>query len=414
MYDWVDVSPEWIDRLRIPPPVHLYLLVVLIVAALPQRSVRPFILYTGLVCLWLFLGLPFALCVIAACLIIYWITQPLARWAQRSNRPAWPTGIGWAAIHLMFLPCFFITLPFVPDMQPGEITQFCGIGFMVLKASQFVFDSCRGKLPNVRWDQFLTFMTFLPTFRLGPVDNCRHFIDELESCKSRIDYHGIVYGFYRIAVGTAKMLVVLLWIEPRFFPDPYNIPFGQQFFNDATNDPIGTVWIKAYMFYFRLFFIFSGYSDGAIGMSRIMGIRTPENFRYPLLATNLVDFWRRWHISMGVWLRDYIYIPLGGYRNPILATAVVFAYCGLWHFPAYWAPGFFVIVQTTSITITRKWRARQKARGIEVPQAANGIRARVLAVLGWALTQHIMVFTALCLLDHIHSGLRVMGRMFGL
>ena len=187
IYDWVDVLPEWIDRLRIPPPVHLYLLVVLIVAALPQRSVRPFILYTGLVCLWLFLGLPFTLCVIAACLIIYWITQPLARWAQRSNRPAWPTGIGWAAIHLMFLPCFFITLPFVPDMQPGELTQFCGIGFMVLKASQFVFDSCRGKLPNVRWDQFLTFMTFLPTFRLGPVDTCGHFIDELESCKSRID-----------------------------------------------------------------------------------------------------------------------------------------------------------------------------------------------------------------------------------
>ena len=165
---------------------------------------------------------------------------------------------------------------------------------------------------------------------------------------------------------------------------------------------------------FRLFFIFSGYSDGAIGLSRIMGIRTPENFRYPLLATNLVDFWRRWHISMGVWLRDYIYIPLGGYRNPIFATAVVFAYCGLWHFPAYWGAGFFVLVQTTSITITRKWRARQKARGNEATQDASGIRARVFAVLGWVLTQHIMVFTVLYVLDHIHSGLRVMGRMFGL
>lgn len=415
IYDLVEFAPDVIDKLRIPPPIHAYLLIVLLVPLIPQRFVRPFILYTGLVFLWLFMGMNFTLGVVAASAIVYAITPSLAEWARRSGRPGPATAVGWTLIHLMYLPCFFVTLPNIPGMQAGELTQFGGIGFMVLKLSQYVFDACRQRFAPVRRDQFMTFMTFLPTFRLGPIDRCQHFAEELETCKTRISPKAVSYGLARVAAGTAKMLVVAYLIEPRFFPDPYNVPFGQAFFDDAWNEPVGTVWITAYMLYFRIYLIFSGYSDGAIGMSYIMGIRTPENFRFPLACTNLIDFWRRWHMSMGTWLRDNIYIPLGGNRRRTpLALAGVFAYCGLWHFPALVGPCLFVIVHTVGITLTRKWQVRAASRGNGPARGATSLRTWAARFFGWAFTFHVLVLTVMFLLDHRHGGLRVIGRMIGL
>ena len=149
IYDLFEFAPEVIDKLRIPPAIHGYLLIVLPVRLVPQRFVRPFILVTGLVFLWLFMGMSFTLGVVAASAIVYAITPPLAEWARRSGRPGPATAVGWTLIHLMYLPCFFVTLPHIPGMQAGELTQFGGIGFMVLKSSQYVFDAFRQRLAPV-------------------------------------------------------------------------------------------------------------------------------------------------------------------------------------------------------------------------------------------------------------------------
>jgi alginate O-acetyltransferase complex protein AlgI len=421
IYDVIDLAPETIQKLRIPPAVHGYLLIVLLVSVVPRRWVKPFVLYSGLLFIWLFMGASFAIGVVASSLVVYAVTPWLVRRARRTGRPAPPTALGWSIIHLMYLPCFFVTLPQIQGMQLGELTQFCGVGFMVLKASQYVWDSCRGRIGPVRWDEFLLFMTFLPTFRLGPVDRCGHFLEELETCKSRINRRNVAYGLYRVAAGTVKMLVVVHLIEKNFFPDPYNIPFGQHFFDHAAGEPVGAVWLQAYAFFLRLYLIFSGYSDGAIGMCLIMGIRAPENFRWPLLCTNLTDFWRRWHISMSTWLRDYVYIPLGGgRRHATLNVLVVFVYCGLWHYPVFAGPLLFGLVQMTALSLTRRWGSYVDSRRREPTPLFALLRAIGLAggwtgrILGWAITFHVMVFTALFMLDHKHSGLLVVGRMFGL
>jgi alginate O-acetyltransferase complex protein AlgI len=118
------------------------------------------------------------------------------------------------------------------------------------------------------------------------------------------------------------------------------IDFFQPHFDDQG---LGRKWTIFAAIAFRILMDFSGYSDIAIGCARIMGIRLPENFNWPYAARNLQEFWTRWHISLSLWIRDYVYIPLGGGRHgwprKVLNALVAFALCGLWHGPA----GHFVL-----------------------------------------------------------------------
>jgi alginate O-acetyltransferase complex protein AlgI len=103
--------------------------------------------------------------------------------------------------------------------------------------------------------------------------------------------------------------------------------------------PLSTRWMIVIAIGFRILLDFSGYSDMAIGFARMMGIRLPENFNWPYLAHSITDFWRRWHISLSTWIRDYIYIPLGGSRHGLLRKSLngfaAMALCGLWHGSAW-------------------------------------------------------------------------------
>src|SRR5262249_37119911 len=104
--------------------------------------------------------------------------------------------------------------------------------------------------------------------------------------------------------------------------------------------PAAVAWLGAVCYLFQIYFDFSGYSDMAIGLARMFGFRFPENFAYPYIASSVTEFWRRWHISLSTWFRDYLYIPLGGSRRGLGRTGMnlltVFILCGLWH-GASWA-----------------------------------------------------------------------------
>src|SRR5262249_43404438 len=99
--------------------------------------------------------------------------------------------------------------------------------------------------------------------------------------------------------------------------------------------PAAVAWLGAVCYLFQIYFDFSGYSDMAIGLARMFGFRFPENFAYPYTAASVTEFWRRWHISLSTWFRDYLYIPLGGSRRGLARTGfnllTVFVLCGLWH-----------------------------------------------------------------------------------
>ena len=368
-----------------------------------------------------FAGIPLALGVFGGSAGVYYLTNLLAARARRTGSPRGSIAIGWTIIHLAYVPCFYVRLPFIPDMVYGELTLFFGIGMLVLKSAHYLWERCRGGLEDDGLRRFLLYMTFLPTFRLGPLDFYAHFNEEVDTHKSRINRRNFGRGLLRIALGGARLAVVVYWIIPTFFPSPRNIPFDAAFFEMADDMSVGWTWLTAYMVTLQVYLAFSAYSDGAIGLALMMGIRLPENFRSPLLATSISELWRRWHVSMGQWLRTYIYLPLGGNRRRMIFTILpLFIYCGLWHYPSYAGPWFFAALHTAAIAWSRWWKRfcrRHQERNdtvYRVLQGAGLIDGVTGRVLGWFWTFHALVFTGLFLLDHEYSGVRVIARMFGL
>jgi alginate O-acetyltransferase complex protein AlgI len=203
-----------------------------------------------------------------------------------------------------------------------------GISFFVFEFVHYLADLYHGSPPIRRLRDFLAFALFWPTMVAGPIKRYQQFIPALRTGLSRTEASDAMHGLIRIAIGFMKKWAadnLTGWIE---FAEPQ---FATQ--------TIGWRWLFVAALAFRILLDFSGYSDMAIGLARMMGIVIPENFNWPYLARSPMEFWQRWHMTLSLWIRDYIYIPLGGNRlglprrtvNALAAMAI----CGLWHGPAW-------------------------------------------------------------------------------
>jgi alginate O-acetyltransferase complex protein AlgI len=147
---------------------------------------------------------------------------------------------------------------------------------------------------------------------------------------------------------------------------------------------VSTRWVVFLAIGFRILLDFSGYSDMAIGFARMLGVRLPENFQWPYLATSVRDFWQRWHISLSLWIRDYVYIPLGGGRGGagrrVINALVAFALCGLWHGPA-WHFVAWGLYHGAGLTVSATYRA-----GLGRLGARLGAVLDHTPFLAWAVT----------------------------
>ena len=207
---------------------------------------------------------------------------------------------------------------------PGTIPL--GISFFTFEFVHYLVDLQRGYPPIKRLRDFLAFALFWPTMVAGPIKRFQQFVPALHSgiaCPSTTD--GVV-GLLRIAIGFIKKWAadnLTSWIE---FVEP-----------QLATANLGVRWLFLVALCARILLDFSGYSDMAIGFARMMGIVVPENFNWPYLALSPMEFWARWHMSLSLWIRDYIYIPLGGNRlglsRRVLNAIVAMALCGLWHGP---------------------------------------------------------------------------------
>jgi len=181
-------------------------------------------------------------------------------------------------------------------------------------------------------------------------------------------------GLIRIAVGITKKVVIADNLTAA-------IGFWQSRFADL---PLTGRWLLLGALGLRILMDFSGYSDIAIGLGQLMGIRLPENFNWPYVARNLQEFWHRWHISLSSWIRDYVYIPLGGNRHGLARKAfnalAAFALCGLWHGPA-WNFVLWGVYHGLGLAISSNYRVALGAPGRWV----SGVMAAV-PLLSWALT----------------------------
>lgn len=205
-----------------------------------------------------------------------------------------------------------------------------GISFFTFEFVHYLFEVRRGGEPIRSPLKFLLFSIFFPSLVAGPIKRYTQYLPSLEhAAGARFSAPDFATGLFRIGVGFAKK--VLVADQLTLYIDRWQPHFAQETL-------VGR-WIIFAAIAFRILFDFSGYSDIAIGCAQTLGIRLPENFNWPYLAFNLQEFWQRWHISLTSWLRDYVYIPLGGSRHGwirrILSGMVAFGLCGLWHGPAW-------------------------------------------------------------------------------
>ena len=195
-----------------------------------------------------------------------------------------------------------------------------GISFFTFQAMGYVFDIYMGKhKPAKKLLDFMTYISLFPQLVAGPI--VRYSDVEKELVKREANFDKFGEGITRFIIGLSKKVLLA------------NI-LGE-FAGDLLEVDLLSSWLKPITFTLQIYFDFSGYSDMAIGLGLMFGFRFLENFNYPLIASSITDFWRRWHMSLSSWFRDYVYIPLGGNRDGLLKQIrnifVVWFLTGFWH-----------------------------------------------------------------------------------
>jgi alginate O-acetyltransferase complex protein AlgI len=206
-----------------------------------------------------------------------------------------------------------------------------GISFFIFESLTYVIDVYRGVHAPLRnfWD-YQMYILYFPKLIAGPIVRYHEIADQVTT---RVETQEMLLtGFYRFAIGLGKKVLIANKIGA--LASAY---FGA----DATKLSAGQAWLGLLCFTLQIYFDFSGYSDMAIGLSRMIGIRLPENFNNPFIAGSMTEFWQRWHISLGNWIRNYLFSPLSlqlrHYRRwgIALSVAITFLASGLWHGAAW-------------------------------------------------------------------------------
>ena len=202
-----------------------------------------------------------------------------------------------------------------------------GISFFTFQAMSYLIDVYRGTARAERsLISFATFLCLFPQLVAGPIVRYTDVAAELRSRTST--WETTAEGLRRFVCGLAKKVLLANALGELC-----------TIFRDSGDKSVAFYWLYAAAFSLQIYFDFSGYSDMAIGLGRIMGFRFPENFNYPYISASITEFWRRWHMTLSGWFRDYVYIPLGGSRVPrgrwALNLAAVWLLTGLWHGAAW-------------------------------------------------------------------------------
>lgn len=213
-----------------------------------------------------------------------------------------------------------------PSLQTAQIILPVGISFYTFQALSYTLDVYRQKIPAYRnYLDFLLFITYFPQLVAGPIERASDLLPRLTQPRRRLSTGQLVDGLKLILIGYFHKVAIADTVAPivdRIFAAPEQ--------RDAL-----TLLVGVYGFSLQIYCDFSGYSKIARGVSRLLGVELMQNFEQPYLSRNLREFWRRWHISLSTWLRDYLYIPLGGNQGGLLGASgnlmATMLLGGLWH-----------------------------------------------------------------------------------
>lgn len=250
-----------------------------------------------------------------------------------------------------------------------------GISFFTFQAMSYVIDVYRER-GKVQYNPFYVglYVSLFPQLIAGPIVRYETIADQIENRKE--NFSDFSAGVTRFCIGLGKKVLVannMAVIADNAFALIINGEFQAS---------MGMAWLGAIAYTLQIFFDFSGYSDMAIGLGQMFGFRFEENFNYPYISKSVSEFWRRWHISLGSWFRDYVYIPLGGSRvskpRLIFNTFVVWLLTGIWHGANWtfiaWGLMYFVIITVEKLT------------GLDKKDKWWGhIYTMVLVIIGWVI-----------------------------
>jgi alginate O-acetyltransferase complex protein AlgI len=239
----------------------------------------------------------------------------------------------------------------------GPVVLPLGISFFTFTQIAFLVDAYRGYAKEYNPVHYGLFVSYFPHLIAGPVLHHKEMMPQFQDARTyRVNWDDVAVGLTIFVIGLFKKTVIADGVAP--YVTPLFSAHGQPDFLAA--------WGGALAYTFQLYFDFSGYSDMAIGLSRVFGVKLPLNFDSPYKAVNIIDFWRRWHITLSRFLRDYLYVPLGGNRKgPVrryVNLMITMVLGGLWH-GAGWTFVMWGTLHGLYLVVNHLWRALRKWAG---------------------------------------------------
>ena len=279
---------------------------------------------------------PYLILLIGSMLFNFALGMAVARWRNHPRSRRWLLAVGVTAnLGLLgyFKYCGFF-LGLLPPTIGGRI-EFphlllpLGISFFTFQQIAYLVDASRGLVRERSLLDYALFVTFFPQLIAGPIVHHAEMMPQFrDERRQRWSWDNIAVGLSLFTIGLSKKVLIADSMSPYV-----GRVFGAA--SDGATLYASDAWAGVLCYTFQLYFDFSGYSDMALGLGRMVGITLPLNFNSPYKAVDLVDFWRRWHITLSRWLRDYLYIPLGGNRHGAvrrhLNLMITMVLGGLWH-----------------------------------------------------------------------------------
>lgn len=247
-----------------------------------------------------------------------------------------------------------------------------GISFYTFQSISYLIDVYRRQAPvQHRFINLLLYISMFPQLIAGPI--VRYDLVAHEILNRHVSSHDFMEGAFRFFIGLGKKVILANQFSE----------IADQFLAGSLNDlSTSGAWVGILAFTFQIFFDFSGYSDMAIGLGRCLGFHFAENFKHPYVCTSITDFWRKWHISLGSFFRDYVYIPMGGNRrHQPLNIFVVWFLTGMWHGASWnfiiWGVYFGIIVTLEKFTLLKVID--------RIPRVLLHVYSLLLVVIGWGI-----------------------------
>ncbi len=307
----------------------------------------------------------------------------IALWFGRTRQawiPATGVGLNLAILALFKYADFLRGTAFGragSPWDPWSLILPLGISFFVFQKISYLIDLRRGDRHIYGFLDFCLFVSFFPQLIAGPLVRHNEIVHQFQADpRGAAMWENVGRGFFLFILGVAKKVVVADTIAPLIDP----------LFAKATGTPLGLgeAWAAALGYTLQIYFDFSGYSDMATGLARMFGLRLPVNFDAPYRATSIREFWRRWHMTLSRFLRDYLYIPLGGNRNgqarQAINVVVTMLLGGLWH-GAAWTFVVWGGLHGVALAIDGIW----SKTGLRLPRALGWTITMLFVVVAWVL-----------------------------